>query len=317
MRWIIILLFFTIGGLKQICLAQQIPMFSQYMYNNFIYNPAIAGTKKYTPIMLDAREQWRGLDGHPRTQTISLHTPLAGNKLGIGIFLFNDKVGPVVRQGGGLAYAYHLKLNRMSKLAFGISGTFYSLKIKTEELKFDQDLNGDGVITSQGTRSMFPNVGAGVYYYHKKFYSGFSVPGLLEPKNGTTYAITEVKHYHFTAGGYIKLRPNYLLEPSILIKYVQAAPLNIDINAMFILYNRFHTGITYRHRAALVYIMGYSIQNKIHMAYSYDLATTHLTYYNTGTHEVTLGYNIFPKNKTKVCDAYEHRYTKKKTLFFY
>ena len=115
--------------------AQQLPLYSQYMMNGFLLNPAITGSESYTPVRITARQQWIGIEGAPSTQAISAHHPFKSKNMGVGGYLFNDKFGPVSRTGILTSYAYHINLNRMdSKLGFGLSVCAFQYKM--DELQF-------------------------------------------------------------------------------------------------------------------------------------------------------------------------------------
>ena len=58
----IILVVFLTGNLA---FGQQLPVYSQYLYNKFLINPSIAGSDGYTSVSLTAREQWVGYGGAP------------------------------------------------------------------------------------------------------------------------------------------------------------------------------------------------------------------------------------------------------------
>jgi type IX secretion system PorP/SprF family membrane protein len=187
--------------------AQQAELFSQYMYNNLVYNPAIAGTKLYTPVMLDVREQWIGLNGRPRTQTASFHTPINRNHMGLGMFVSHDRVGPVERSSLSFAYAYNIKLSRKAKLSFGMNLAAYKFRLRTDDLVFDEELSPDNTLYNGTTSSLVPYAGAGLYYFNKKFYAGVSVPQLttMETESGKFYVIDPLRHYYFNTGGTMKL----------------------------------------------------------------------------------------------------------------
>jgi len=288
------------------CFGQQLPQFSQYMFNYFVLNPAVAGTKNYAQFRADSRDQWVGMEGHPRTQTLSFNMPMMGGRLGGGGFFFNDRIGPVSRTGLSLAYAYHMTINKKSALSFGLSGSYYSMVLRTEELKFEDGLNAaaDNALTANNLKGFYPNFGSGLYYFHERYYAGFSVPELvkIKVKSNDFFAITQDRHYYLLGGYLLKLREGYTVEPSFLIKYVKGAPLSVDLNAIFQFYGKFNAGMSYRYRDALVFLIGYNFE-RVHVAYSYDLTTTRLRNYNMGTHEVSIGLDI-GKVRKSVCDAY-------------
>ena len=87
----LVALTFFVGGT---IFAQQDAMFTKYVFNSLNYNPAYAGAKDHMSIGLLHRTQWWGIEGAPSTQSFFAHTPLKNDRVGVGINIFNDKIGP-------------------------------------------------------------------------------------------------------------------------------------------------------------------------------------------------------------------------------
>lgn len=279
--------------------AQQLPLFSQYVENNFVLNPAVSGTKDYSPLRAVVRNQWSGIEGSPNTQTLSFHHGFADKKMGFGVHLFNDQIGPVSQTGLSAAYSYHIKITDGSSLSFGIAGLFYNYKLNTNKLKFDDQSNTDNVLVTGNFQAFYPNFSAGVYYYTKKFFTGISVPELMQTRMSNAqdyYIIKQVRHYYFNAGYTFDLNDNYTLQPSVLVKYVQAAPVQVDINAVFEAYKKVSIGVSYRSGDAIVAMLGFKLKDKFVIGYSYDITMSHLNNYSKGSHEIMLGYNFFTQS---------------------
>jgi type IX secretion system PorP/SprF family membrane protein len=294
------------------CFGQQAPMYSQYMHNYIIFNPAVSGAKPYAIIRGDIRDQWLGIEGHPRTQTLSIDAPLFRNKVGIGAYYFNDRVGPVHRSGFSLAYAYHFKVSYKMKIALAMNGTYYTTRLKADELVFgQQDLNTDNAINPDNLKSVYPNFGFGTYLYTRLYYFGFSVPELTRFKVGQmdNFAITQKRHYYVMGGYFLPLTDNLVFAPSALIKYVKGAPLSIDFSSMFRLYRVFDAGLSCRWRDSFVLLTGYTFRENLHVGYSYDFTTTDLSRYTSGTHELTFSYHILYREQEHNCTAYDDAFT--------
>ncbi len=283
-------------------LAQQQPLYSQYMNNDFVLNPAIAGTKDFAPLRGIIRNQWIGIQGAPNTQTLSFHNSIKDKNMGYGLFLYNDRIGPISQLGLSAAYSYRIKLGDAGNLSFGLAGQFYQYRIYSQDLKFDNQTNTDKVITNGDFRSFYPNSSFGVHYYADKYFASLSVPELFENKITTTkdYFIMKKKmHYLFTGGYKFVIDETYSLFPSLLVKYVQGAPAQIDFNVRLWLYEKFNVGISYRSKASVVILVGFKFKNQYHLGYSYDITTTNLKGYNSGSHEIMLGYDIVKSQSTK------------------
>jgi type IX secretion system PorP/SprF family membrane protein len=288
--------------------AQQAPQFSQYMYNYFIFNPAVAGTRPYFVLRADVRDQWVGMEGHPRTQVASFHAPVFRNRVGIGGFLFNDVIGPMEKKGISMSYSYHVKVTDNSLISFGLSGSYFTSRINPDKLKFDDGLNTDNNLMYSALKQSYPNFGYGMYYQDKKACIGLSVPEILTftGREKDNFSITPARHYYMFGEYSIKLGDNYSLTPSAMLKYVKNAPLSCEVNTMFTFFDRVNAGVSYRYGDAFVSILGYEFKNTVHVAYSYDLTATDLTRYTSGTHEISIGY-YGKSRKEKNCPAFDRR----------
>lgn len=281
--------------------AQQAPLFSQYMQNDFVLNPAIAGTKDLTPIRSVLRSQWEGLEGSPHTETISMHGKL-GKRVGLGGYIFNDRIGPISQTGISGSYAYRLQFGNNTQLSLGLGAMVYLYKLRSSDLKFDSQGTTDNVIANTNFRSYYPNFSFGAYYYGKKFYLGASVPELLQTKVSSTsdfFIMQKVRHYYLTGGYRFNVGDNYRIEPSTLVKYVPAAPVQIDLSAKFTAYDKFYIGTSYRSNDAMVAFIGVTFQEKYHFGYSYDITVSGLSRYTMGSHEIMLGLDLGKKEEGK------------------
>ena len=281
--------------------AQQAPLFSQYMQNDYVLNPAIGGTKEFTPIRSVLRSQWGGIEGAPHTETLSMHGKL-GKKVGIGGYLYNDRIGPISQTGLSASYAYRLQFSNNTQLSLGLAGMVYLYKLRSNELQFDSQGSTDNVVVDNNFQSFYPNFSFGAYYYGEKFYVGASVPELLQTKITSTkdfFIIQKVRHYYLLGGYKFNLGENYKLEPSTLVKYVQAAPVEFDISAKFTAYDKFYLGTSYRSNDAVVAFVGFKFAEKYHLGYSYDITISGLSRYTMGSHEIMLGFDIPSKKADK------------------
>jgi len=275
--------------------AQQESLLSQYMFNGLVLNPAYAGSKDYASITAMFRKQWTGFPGSPVTQSASIHGPLKSKKVGLGLLISNDHVGVTAQTDVYGSYAFHIPMPN-AKLALGIQGGFSYVKSKLSDLTV-WDSN-DQVFELNTQTNLLPNFGAGIYYYREKFYAGISVPHLLNYDPERTLGIEvkdafrQTRHYYLTAGGVVNLSRDIKFKPSALLKYVQGAPFQYDLNANFLLNDILWVGATYRSNDAIVAMIEYQINKKLRLGYSYDITLTRLSNYESGTHEIMLGYDF-------------------------
>ena len=163
--------------------AQQDPHYTQYMYNTISVNPAYAGSRGVFSIAGLHRSQWVGLEGAPRTQTLSLHTPIGKKgKVGLGFSLINDQLGPTDETYFDIDFSYTIKTSELGKLSFGLKAGGHLLDVCYTCL--NEYTSGDALLQSNIDNKFSPNVGVGIYYRNsEKWYVGLSAPNLLETKH--------------------------------------------------------------------------------------------------------------------------------------
>jgi type IX secretion system PorP/SprF family membrane protein len=278
--------------------AQQDAQFTQYMYNTITINPAYAGSRGALSIFALHRTQWVGLDGAPVTNTFSMNTPLNESNLGLGISIVNDKIGPTQENTISADVSYSIHTSETFKLSFGMKATanLFSLDVnKLNPVDNDPSLH-------DFNNKFTPNIGAGIYLHSDKAYVGFSVPNFIETNryNDNEVAIFKEKINYYLMGGYVFTISNDIqFKPAGLLKLVQGAPLQADISANFMFIEKLTIGIAYRWNAAMSGMVGFQISEGLHIGYGYDLETTNLDRYNSGSHEVFLRYELF-KNNTRM-----------------
>ena len=284
--------------------AQQDPMFTHYMYNTLAVNPAYAGSRDALTITALHRSQWLDFKGAPQSQTLTMHSPIANEHIGLGLSVLNDKIGPSNNTSAYVDFAYRMNLNKKSKLAFGISGGAKIFQAKLNTLNLDQTV--DPTFENNISNRITPNFGFGAYYSRERFYAGISVPNLLQNSyseisqlNGSTLIAKEQRHYFFIAGTVIKLTDNLSLKPTTLIKVTAAAPVQADVTASFLIGKKLLLGAMYRTGDAAGVLVGLDITEQLHLGYSFDWSYGLRTFkYNMGSHEIMLRYDfIFPSKK--------------------
>lgn len=281
--------------------AQQDAQFTQYMYNTININPAYAGSRESMSVFVLHRAQWVGLDGAPVTSTASINTPIEGSNIGLGLSIINDKIGPSDETNVAVDFSYSINTSDRYKLSFGLKATANLLNIDFNKL--NQYDSGDNIFTSNVDNRFSPNIGVGLYYHSDDTYIGISAPNLLETKHFDRYAgvgsnthiATEKIHYYLIAGHVFDLSANVKFKPSMLTKMVQGAPLQVDLSGNFLINQKFVAGVAYRWSAAVSAMVGFQVSDSWFIGYGYDLETTKLANYNSGSHEIFLRYELFNK----------------------
>jgi type IX secretion system PorP/SprF family membrane protein len=279
--------------------AQQDAQFTQYMYNTINVNPAYAGSRESMSVFALHRTQWVGLDGAPVTNTVSINTPINGSNVGLGVSIVNDKIGPSDENNIAVDFSYTINTSDRYKLSFGVKASANLLNIDFTKLnKYDKN---DYAFDTNIDNKFSPNIGAGVYLHSDNTYVGLSAPNLLETQHFDRYAGTganshvakEKIHYYLIAGHVFDLNADVKFKPSILTKMVQGAPLQVDLSANFLINDKFTAGIAYRWSAAMSALVGFQVSDSWFIGYSYDMETTKLANYNSGSHEIFLRYELF------------------------
>lgn len=314
--------------------AQQDPMFTKYMFNTLIFNPAYAGSKEHMSITLLHRDQWWGLDGGPTTQTLTVHTPLKGNKIGIGGSLLHDDIGPTKEIKLNGYYAYRISFNDgKSKLSFGLSGGVSNWQADWSQLDIDDQV--DPVFQGKQVE-WIPKAGAGIFYYNPNFYIGLSAPNVLPASldiegGGTPNELTAQTYNHYYLGGGLILPFNLsrtiIFKPSFLIKNSNlfgvfsqdeasnvGAPTEFDIDVSLLFYEALWVGMSFRsafegfngessYDSADIWF-AYFLRNGFRVGASFDYTLTELQQPAVGSFEIILGYEFAYKESAILTPRY-------------
>lgn len=286
--------------------AQQLPQFTQYMFNTISINPAYAGSRETLSIVGLHRSQWVGLEGGPETQTLSVHTPMRNENMGLGISFINDKLGYENFSYLYADYSYTIKTSEKTKLAFGLKAgmTHYSLD---QELLNDPSVVVDPFFNDISDR-WSPNVGAGLYLHSQRWYLGLSAPRILNTDYNKgndafrEFVAFERISYYFTGGYVFDLSEKTKLKPSVLLKATNGAPLSFDASANFLFNEKFWLGAAYRvnqYAAAIGGIADFQISKQMRVGYAYEYPLSDIAPYTSGTHEVLLMFEVFKSKRIK------------------
>lgn len=275
--------------------GQQDPQYTQYMYNMNVLNPAYAGSKGVTSIGILGRTQWVGVEGAPRTVTLSGHAPM-GKAVGLGMSIIHDEIGPVKEDNVYADFSYTIFTSDVGRLAFGLKAGVTFLDVR-ETIMVDDDPDPLNVPIHQTS----PNFGAGVYYYTNKFYVGLSAPNFLETEHlekegGVVSTASEKMHYFATAGYVFDIADNLKLKPSTMLKATDGAPISLDLSLNLLVDERVELGLSHRIDDSISGIIGFQVNNDFRVGYAYDYTTTRFGNFNSGTHEIMLLFDFNKKN---------------------
>lgn len=288
------------------CFAQQLPQFTQYMFNTISINPAYAGSRQTFSAVGLHRSQWVGLEGGPITQTLSVHAPLRNEKIGLGLSFINDELGYENFSYIYGDFSYTIQTGVKTKLAFGLKAGFTHYTLD-QELLTDPSVVNDPFFNDVSNR-WSPNVGAGIYWHTNKWYLGLSAPRILNTdyNNGGSgtidYVALERVSYYVTGGYVFDLSENTKLKPTVLLKATNGAPLSFDLSAHFLFYEKLWLGGGYRINESAGAIGGladFQISKQLRIGYAYEYPISDLRPYTSGTHEILLMFEVFKSKRIK------------------
>lgn len=271
--------------------AQQEAMFTQYMNNEMVINPAYAGSQEALSLTALYRNQWVGFDGAPKTMSFNGHTLLRNEHIGLGMSLVNDEIGANSTFHGYLAAAYRVKATDDLNIHLGLQGGITNFKGDYAEL----DLKNGGDPNFNDNYSVInPNIGAGAYLYSDKFYAGISSPRLMwnSAKIGVYEIYSQRAHGFITAGYVMDLADFVKFKPTIFFKFVPEAPMELDFSANIIYKDKYWGGVAYRSGESIDILLMWQLNQQFKLGYSYDIITNALSPYQSGSHEFVLNYRF-------------------------
>ena len=275
--------------------AQQNPLFTQYMFNGLVINPAYTGSHEGMTATVAARSQWTGIKGAPQTQVASLHSPLKFSRSAAGAVLVHDQVSVINQYMAYGTYAYRIPVSKYGKLAIGGQAGFTYYQANLADLNIITPNGQPDPIFAQTESRLLPNLGIGAYYYSKRTYVGLSLPTLINNRwnNESDYTQARQKrHYFLSAGHVISLSRNLKLKPNVLLKWVEGGAFQYDINANLLIHEMLWIGASYRMDDSIDGLLEMHINNQLSLGYSYGHPISALSTLQRGTHEVVLNIRI-------------------------
>jgi type IX secretion system PorP/SprF family membrane protein len=279
-------------------IAQQYPWLTQYRSNLYMFNPAFCGTKRIMDFRMFYRNQWTGFEGAPRTYAASLHFRYAGGKLGTGAFVYRDAIGPFINTYSAFTLAYHLKFDD-TELSIGFQGNYtvqnFIGSYVTLHNSIDKSINQFASDKAQGWDGSL-----GLALLNDRFYVGFGANNLLSKElrhyKGDPVRLgryQNVPAYSVSAGYNYAENTNYTFESSIMALYTTGVPFYFDYTLRVHFYKSVFTGVSVRLKDAIGFHVGATMKDAFQICYSYDLVTSPLFRYQSGSHEIKL---VFSSN---------------------
>ena len=275
--------------------AQQLPLFSEYMFNTLEINPAYAGYRDALSITTMFRKQYTGFKTAPQSAFFAADMPIPGKRVGIGLKLLDDRDAITKTLGAQAVYSFRIPTGDYSNISFGLQGGVYNFR--TDFTKVDViDLNDPSF--SQNVNTLNLNFGTGVFFNSEKFFVGLSSPNLIRNNFNpefNTGAFSELKqqmHIYLNSGYVFPLSDDLHIKPSFLVRGVVGSPLSYDINTNFWIADVLGLGVSYRNKSALVGIIDLKLIPELHLGYAYDHSISEFNLISKGSHEVILRYEF-------------------------
>lgn len=285
--------------------AQQIPLYSQYMFNKMLINPAVAGSEEGIPVQLVVRQQWVGFDDAPSTQVLSGQYCFAGYNMGVGAVLFVDRFGHERKIGFQGNYSYILEVFDDAKLALGLGLQVFQYQLNYNQLVAVDD--ADPNILNNVQSKIVPESDFGVYLYHENYFAGISANQLIGMPikiGGEELQMSRLERHYNLMGGYkFTLNNEFELEPSLLVKTSFKAPSQLDFNVRGIYQKNYWLGVSYRTAGDIVTLIGLRFK-EFDFGIAADFATSDIAAYQHGSFELMLTYRIPVKPRIKGTSKY-------------
>ncbi|MDW7693496.1 type IX secretion system membrane protein PorP/SprF [Flammeovirgaceae bacterium SG7u.111] len=276
--------------------SQQEYQFTQYMFNQFAINPAFAGNNDALSVAAHYRKQWAGLEGAPNTQLLSAHSPLKNENLGVGLLIANDKVGVHQDLNISASFSYKINFDKEKNLSFGLQAGMINKRADYTGI-FDATSDTDLAFTQDNYNTTSPEFGFGIYYLSKTAFAGISMPKLSGNMFMPEY-INNNRHIYIHGGYVFELNDVVKIQPSTLVKMVENAPINIDLNTNVVFNDVLALGISYRTLSTFSFLAQVQVTSQLRFGYAYDSATRKYSEAIGGSHEVMLSYDFtFFKSK--------------------
>jgi type IX secretion system PorP/SprF family membrane protein len=296
MKKLILIYLLVLGTLVEVK-AQQIPLYSQYYYNPFLYNPAMAGYNPTGNIFLIDRTQWTGIPGAPVTRALTIEGPINSKKVGLGLSIYDDQTDIFEHMGVYGSYAYNIRFSEDNELRLGLAAGFINNRIDFDKVTV-KDPRDNAILTHFEDRQTFDATFGIAYHYHDLLV-GVSVPQLLAPKltymenSNMMIYYSLVRHFIGSATYTFHVSDDkFRIQPMVYAQFAQGAPLSLDAGVNVKYKDIAWIGLLWRKDFAVSASVGIKIHDRITLGYAYDWMTSAISPYAGNTHELIVGYSF-------------------------
>ena len=288
--------------------AQQIPFYSQYFFNPFVYNPAYSGHSDEVRTFLMHRNQWTGIQGAPVTTMFTIDAPIQGDKAGLGLNVYSDRTDILTTTGARAAYSYGFNISEEHLLKFGLGVGILNHRIDYANAIVEDQSDPNLFSTAQNKSAV--DADFGIAYFWRGLQVGVAIPQLLgsdltynKVNNDETVVYSLSRHYIFTAGYDFEIDEKFNVYPVLLTRYTPNTPFQFDFGVMGSYQKLFWLGFTYKHEYAVGASVGGIINEKLHVGVSYDFIVNDIAGYAGSSSELLIGYVFGGSNEDKLLEA--------------
>jgi len=289
-------LFFLLVWLQSA--AQQDPIFTQYMYNGQVINPAYAGIWEKAGFTALVREQWSGINRAPLTEAISIHTPLFSESVGVGLNILNETFAYQEKLMILADYAYEISLTPTQRLRFGLKFGFTNYRNPLTDYQLYPDGEYDPPFSEDIDLKFLPNFGLGFFLYEENYYIGLAMPKLIENDftyNYNNYSVQSELRTIYLNGGYVFFLDPFnrtIFKPTAMVRYTRGLPLQFDISANFLFFERMWVGAMLRSGNAICASTQFFLTKNLRFGFAMDITYNEIFPYQNGTYEFTVGWDM-------------------------
>lgn len=301
--WLILVIFLAVPAI-----AQQVPLYSQYTLNPFIYNPAFTGVRQGLNANLIYRKMWTDIQGAPETRALTLDGSILDNKVGLGAYVYQDFTDILQRFGANLSYAYYIKIKEDMRLGLGISAGVQQTKIDWSRANTGNDIIDPVVQNNNGSGMNFDG-SAGISFIWKGLKAGFAIPQLVETKikyinNDAPTSYQLARHYLVNASYNIPvIKDKFFIEPLAMFRVTKGMSYQVDLGATFKFKEFLWLSALYRYDYAVTFGGGVKVHDRLTVGYAYDYSVNSLKNYSGGTHEMFVGIKFGKKEDKGLIEA--------------
>lgn len=285
--------------------AQMQATYTNFIMNEYYYNPAIAGSKNVHTANMSYRNQWTGFDNAPVTLMGNFNGSIKNKgKHGYGVSLISDRLGLMQNTGFYLNYAYHVNLGEKLRLGVGVQPGYVQYRIRLYDARIVDA--ADAVLTGNIYAANAMDLNSGLHLYSKKFFFMASVHQILGKSIEFTSFNSSLQMQYVGIMGYKfeNEKSKWSFQPSVLARQMGSFPLQWNAMLKVTYDKKYWGGMVYRSNDAAAICAGMRLKDRYEIGYSFDYSLSGISQYQNGSHEITLSF-VTTKPKPSVEDEDE------------